>query len=267
MTMPKQTEIELPLLQVLLELGGKGKPSDIYPLVTKKFPQLTQDDLQITMASGANKWHNRIQWVRQKLIAQGQMISPEYGVWAITEKGIDRVKGYVENEPALQPKNLVELYEEYEQGIRTQLLERLLELSPSQFESFSKKFLQAYGFVSLQNTKVSSDGGIDGYGKLKVGLATMNVAFQCKRWQGVVGRPEIDKFRGAIQGEYEQGIFFTTSDFTQQAKDASIKKGAVPIILMNGESIIDIMIQKGLGVNRQPLYLYFERVQDFADSE
>jgi len=266
--MPKQNEIEFPLLQVLFEMGGKGKPSDIYPLVTKKFPQLTEEDLQNIMPSGGNKWTNRIQWVRQKLISQGYMFSPEYGIWSITEKGIDHVKGKEEKETVLlQPKNLVELYDDYEQGIRNQLLERLLELSPAQFESFSKKFLQAYGFLSLQNTKVSNDGGIDGHGKLKVGLALMTVAFQCKRWQGVVGRPEIDKFRGAIQGEFEQGIFFTTSDFTQQAKNTSIKKGAVPIILMNGESIIDIMIHKGLGVEKQPLYLYFEKVQDFADSE
>jgi len=127
--------------------------------------------------------------------------------------------------------------------------------------------LHAYGFISLENTKASGDGGIDGYGKLKIGLASMNVAFQCKRWKGTVGRPEIDKFRGAIQGEFEQGIFFTTSDFSQQAKETSFKKGAVPIILLNGESIIDIMIQKGLGVDKQPLYLYFEKVQDFADSD
>ncbi|MBO8161780.1 MAG: restriction endonuclease [Thermosipho sp. (in: Bacteria)] len=265
--MPKQREIEIPLLQVLFEIGGSGKPSEIYPLVTQKFPQLTQEDLQATLASGGNKWTNRIQWVRQKLITEGYMYSPQHGVWAITQKGIERLQGKLEKESINEPKNLVELYEEYEQGIRSQLLERLLELSPSQFEAFSKKLLRAYGFVSLENTKISNDGGIDGYGKLKVGIATMNVAFQCKRWQENVGRNEIDKFRGAIQGEFEQGIFFTTSDFTEQAKNASIKKGAVPIILLNGEAIIDIMIEKGLGVEKRPLYLFFERVQDFSDDD
>ena len=67
---------------------------------------------------------------------------------------------------------------------------------------------------------------------------------------------EIDKFRGAIQGEYEQGIFFTTSDFTTGATEVSLKKGAVPIILLNGQVIVDLMIQKGLGVERKPIYLY-----------
>ena len=93
----------------------------------------------------------------------------------------------------------------------------------------------------------------------------MSVAFQCKRWQGNIGRPIIDQFRGAIQGSYEQGIFFTTSDFTPQAKEVSFKQGSVPIVLMNGSGIVDIMIDKGLGVVKKPLYLYYEKVQDFLD--
>lgn len=92
----------------------------------------------------------------------------------------------------------------------------------------------------------------------------MNVAFQCKRWQANVPRPEVDKFRGAIQGEYEQGIFFATSDFSAGAREASIKKGAAPIILLNGESILDLMIEKGLGVARTPLYLFEERPEDLV---
>jgi restriction system protein len=102
---------------------------------------------------------------------------------------------------------------------------------------------------------------------LRVGLAQMKVAFQCKRWTGKIQRPEIDKFRGAIQGEYEQGIFFTTSDFSQGARDVSIKKGAVPIVLLNGEAIVDLMIDKGLGVLRRPLEVYEERVEMLFSDE
>ncbi len=127
--------------------------------------------------------------------------------------------------------------------------------------------MQAYGFGDTNVTAVGSDGGIDVYGKLRLGLASMNVAFQCKRWQGNVGRPEVDKFRGAIQGEFEQGIFFVTSDFTPRAREASLRKGAVPIILLNGESIVELMIQKGIGSERVPLYLYYERPADFVEDE
>jgi restriction system protein len=263
MVMPKQSEIEIPLLEVLISLEGQGKPKEIYPMVTKKFPNLTQEDLDERMESGGNKWTNRIQWVRQKLVDSGEIHNPQRGVWAITDKGRNRVNSPIPTLAA--PVNFVELYEDYEEDFKSQLLDKLHELTSRQFEEFAKKLLQVYGFVDLTVTEVGPDGGIDGYGRLKIGLASMNVAFQCKRWQGNVGRREIQQFRGAIQGTYEQGIFFTTSDFTPHAKGISFQQGAVPIILMNGTGIVDIMIEKGLGVVKKPLYLYYEKVQDFLD--
>lgn len=257
MALPKQTEIEIPLLEVLVEMGGKGKTKEIYPLVTKKFPSITDEDLQITLVSGGNKWTNSIQWTRQRLIYKGEMLTPGWGIWEITDKGRERlkVKGKIEVVPT-QIQSLAEIYEDYDEKFRGQLLEKLYELSPKQFENFAERLLTAYGFIKVTVTNISSDGGIDGNGKLKLGLASMSVAFQCKKWEGNIGRPEVDKFRGAVQGEYEQGIFFTTSDFTTGATGASLKKGAVPIILLNGQVIVDLMIQKGLGVERKPIYLY-----------
>ena len=257
MALPKQTEIEIPLLEVLVEMGGKGKTKEIYPLVTKKFHSITDEDLQITLASGGNKWTNSIQWTRQRLIYKGEMLTPGWGIWEITDKGRERLKGKgkIEVVPT-QIQSLAEIYEDYDEKFRGQLLEKLYELTPKQFENFAERLLTAYGFIKVTVTNISSDGGIDGYGKLKLGLASMNVAFQCKKWEGNIGRPEVDKFRGAIQGEYEQGIFFTTSDFTTGATGASLKKGAVPIILLNGQVIVDLMVQKGLGVERKPIYLY-----------
>ena len=91
--LPKHKDIEIPLLEVLEEIGGQGKPRDIYPLVTKKFSNITEEDLAETLPSGTtNKWTNRIQWVRQHLITRGEMVSPARGVWAITEKGRQRLK-------------------------------------------------------------------------------------------------------------------------------------------------------------------------------
>jgi restriction system protein len=153
-------------------------------------------------------------------------------------------------------QNLEAAWESYDAAFRQQTLERLFGLSSQQFERFAREFLRAYGFIDAEVTKAGSDGGIDGHGRLRIGLATMNVAFQCKRWDGSVPRPEVDKFRGAIQGEYEQGIFFTTSSFSKPALAASIKKGAVPVILIDGPQIVDIMIEKNFGVAKRPLYLF-----------
>ena len=263
---PPQADIELPLLEVLEALGGQAKPKQVYPLVTSRFPGLTEEDLAAKLKHGERKWFNRIQWVRQSLITAGDMACPERGIWAITDQGRKRLR--TSNGTSTESSrhavtasvSLVDLYEKYDLQFRAKLLDRLYELSPVQFEHFSKQLLIAYGFVQVCVTQIGKDGGIDGHGLLKIGLARMAVAFQCKRWEGNVPRPEVDKFRGAIQGEYEQGIFFSTSDFTKGATDASIKKGAVPIVLLSGDSIVDLMIEKEFGVQRRPLQLYEDQL-------
>ena len=56
-------------------------------------------------------------------------------------------------------------------------------MTPAAFEAFGREILDGYGFKNTQVTSVAKDGGIDGFGRLKVGLAFLNVAFQCKRWK------------------------------------------------------------------------------------
>ena len=213
--MPRQSEIEIPLLKALVKLGGEAPSKEVYPHVTEQFPQLTEEDLAARMENGNGVWKNRIQWVRQRLITKDEMSSPAWGVWAITEIGRQRIDGSTNQVAStLAGTSMAEIYDDYEAEFRSKVLDALNELTPTQFEHFGRDFLSAYGFEQMAVTKVSSDGGIDGHGKLKVGVARLNVAVQCKKWQGNVGRPEIDKFRGAIQGSYEQGIFFTTSDLS-----------------------------------------------------
>jgi restriction system protein len=145
----------------------------------------------------------------------------------------------------------------YRELLKERILRDLKKLSPDAFEHFAEKLLEVYGFQDIKVTSISNDGGIDGFGKLKVGLAHMRVAFQCNRWKkSNVCRPEIDRFRGAIQGDYEQGLFFTTMQFSSGAQTASIKSGAVPIILIDGPGIVDLMIEKQFGVQKEPLAIY-----------
>ena len=90
--LPKQVDIEIPLLNALKKLGGKAKPQDIYAEVTKSFPNLTPADLNEQLLSGGNRWKNRIQWVRQALVARGELSNAAHGIWEITAKGLGRLK-------------------------------------------------------------------------------------------------------------------------------------------------------------------------------
>jgi restriction system protein len=94
----------------------------------------------------------------------------------------------------------------------------------------------------------------------------VTAAFQCKRWQGSVGAKEVREFRGAIQGKYEQGYFFTTSTFSRPAQKESIQAGAVSVILFEGEQIVDIMIDKGIGIKRRPIELYEDELDQLFET-
>jgi restriction system protein len=153
--------------------------------------------------------------------------------------------------------DLRDLHSRYLAEFRRRILEQIKTLAPDQFEQFCRRLLVAYGFQNVAVTRKTKDGGIDGHGRLKVGFAYFNVAFQCKRWtRAKVGRPEIDQFRGAIQGQYEQGIFFTTASFSSDAENSSFKPGTVPVILINGATIVEIMMEKEFGMEKDNLAIY-----------
>src|SRR5207245_2126060 len=118
-----------------------------------------------------SKWTNRIQWVRQVLVNKGELDSPAHGVWAITAKGLARLKGAPAVPPNGKPAasaNLEEIAEEYLSAFKQKVLQKLSDLDPKQFEHFAGALLRGYGFQKIVITGKSGDGGIDGHGQLKV---------------------------------------------------------------------------------------------------
>ena len=257
MAIPSEKDIELPLLQELEAVGGEARPGELYGRVAKHFPHLTSADQKARHPkSGILIWTNRVQWARQHLVNKGEIDASVYGIWKITERGRARLGKGVVFPPTPQPPPLStigELLDIERQKARTNLHELLMNLHPQQFEEFAAKLLESVGFTDVEVTKYIGDGGIDGYGNLEMGVVKVRAAFQVKRWRNNVPPAEVNQFRGAIQGEFDQGIFITTSDFSDEAKKASSKRGAVPIVLINGDRIVNIMLEKGLGVRQEPL--------------
>jgi restriction endonuclease Mrr len=279
--LPKTKDVEVPLLSSIEKLGGKARAHEVYPEVTKHF-KLSEADLAEQLPSGGDKWTNRIQWARQRLIEHGELSSPGHGIWAITDKGLARL--HSEAKPAdksdrarneidltklsfSESVNLEEISEEYVQSFKKNVLQKLNDLKPKQFEEFAGALLKGYGFRKILITGKTGDGGIDGHGQLKVGLAVVNAAFQCKKWQDSVGPKEVQAFRGAIQGQFEQGYFFTTSRFTKRAQEESLKPGAAPVFLFEGDQIVDIMMEKEVGVRRRPVEIYEDQIELLFETE
>ena len=173
-----------------------------------------------------------------------------------------------ESEHAALEDKLEKSYKRYRDSFKSLLLEELKTLSPFDFERFAQGLLKAYGFLKVEVTARGKDGGIDGVGKLQAGLGVLSAAFQCKRWvKNAVGRREIDRFRGAISGLYDQGIFFTTATFTKEALGASSRVGAVPIILIDGDSLVEIMLDREVGVDIKNLPKYIVALDEMLSED
>lgn len=273
MAFPRQSEIEVPLLRALAETGGSSKPRDVYLRVAAHFPNLSaaEQEQRLESSPSTRKWWNLVQWVRQGLVDAGEIDGSTRGVWAITDKGKARLsastkKANVQTGPdSSRDLSLRDLANRSRDEAKSRLLSELKDLSPTGFERFCLELLQQLGYRSVAITKRSGDGGIDGYGDFRQGAVSIKSAFQAKRWADApVGRPDIDRLRGAIQGEYDHGVFITTSRFTKEATEASYKKGAISILLLDGDAVVELMIERGIGVQKQPLYLY-EVAEEFFD--
>ncbi len=150
------------------------------------------------------------------------------------------------------------------------LLERVKQITPARFERLVVDLLGKMGYGgALSNagsiTKLSGDEGIDGVIKEdKLGLDM--IYLQAKRWkETTVGRPEIQKFVGALAGQKaSKGVFITTSAFTKEAREyaANLQQ---KVVLIDGEQLAELMIEYDLGVSIAQTYLIKRVDNDYFD--
>ncbi|MEY0302277.1 restriction endonuclease [Providencia manganoxydans] len=155
---------------------------------------------------------------------------------------------------------------EIRESVAIDLLANLLQVSPTRFEFIVLDVLHKLGYGShrddLQRVGGTGDGGIDGIISLdKLGLERIYV--QAKRWQGTVGRPDLQAFYGALAGQKaKRGIFITTSGYTAQAIDFA--KSVEGLVLIDGNLLVNLMMDNEIGVSSQIIKLpkldmdYFE---------
>lgn len=115
-----------------------------------------------------------------------------------------------------------------------------------------QRLLRESGFIQVEVTGRTGDGGIDGKGIARIhGLMSFHVLFQCKRWKGSVSAGEIRDFRGAMVGRADKGLFITTGTFTPAAVKEATRDGAPPIDLVDGNELADKLKDLGLGVKKE----------------
>lgn len=282
---PRYTDLIVPAFLALKDLGGSGGNDEILACVISNL-HLPDDvvDFPHKGSTSLSELAYQLAWARTYLKNYGVIENSARAVWSIRpefaqESMLDAkhiVQTVVANNrqrrlsgtPVAENDNPeddgVESPEEVKPW-RQRLLEILQGMDPYGFERLSQRILRECGFSQVEVTKKSGDGGIDGTGKLRInGIFSFNVAFQCKRYSGVVGAGVIRDFRGSLTKNIEKGVLITTGSFSKAAKLEAIDPGKQQIDLIDGEGLIDKIAEYSIGVREVKSYEideeFFEKI-------
>ena len=290
---PDYQSLMLPLLKLVSD-KQEHKYRDLIENLATEF-QVTDEERKELLASGNQAiFDNRVGWAKTYLKKAGLLDSPKRATFVITQIGLDTLKKnpdrvdakYLRQFPAFlefqnasrndneteeeiinvetneqtPEENLDKAYQRIRKSLASELLNRVVELSPTFFERLVVELLVKMGYGgSIKDAGKaigkSGDEGIDGTIKEdKLGLDIIYI--QAKRWRpgNVVGRPELHKFVGALAGQgAKKGIFITTSNFTKEALEYT-PKNETKIVLIDGEQLAQLMIDYNLGCTTQQIY-------------
>jgi len=158
-------------------------------------------------------------------------------------------KGYV-GLTAWENQSLAGQIETHNQNVHQKLLQRLLEMPADEFEKLIALLLAAIGFEDVTVTPYSGDKGIDVKAILVVGESIRTrMAVQVKKWKYNIQSPIVQQVRGSLN-THEQGLIITTSDFSKGAYEEANKPNKIPVALMNGEQLVDLLIENNIGITR-----------------
>lgn len=263
---PTYDKMMIPVIKALIDLGGSGTINEINE---KVYDILNIEDSILEISHGENNARTeleyRLAWTRTYLKKYGLLDNSERGIWALTKSEInieslspEEIVKVVKdkNKQEREEKGLIEpdiaKVEEISEDWKSKLINVILNLSPQAFERLTQRLLRESGFVQVEVTGRSGDGGIDGKGIVKIsGLLSFHIIFQCKRYKGLVTPSHIRDFRGAMQGRADKGLFITTGSFTREATKEATRDGAPPIDLIDGELLCDKLKELKLGITTQ----------------
>ncbi len=217
--------------------------------------------------SGQMQFQYDLAWVRTYLKWDGAANNSERGVWHLTPRGQAMSKLELDglwkrvvaeqrerrkrkaSEATIEDEELSDSQGVSERSWKERLLDILLTMDFRAFERLCQRLLRESGFVKVEITGRSGDGGIDGVGVLRLNLLSFHVLFQCKRWKSPIGAPIVRDFRGAMVGRADKGLIMTTSSFTADARREATRDGAPAIDLVDGEALCELLKATKIGVS------------------
>lgn len=303
MAIPDFQSLMLPLLNFCAS-GTEVKNSDATAYLGQLF-RLTEHELQQKLPSNRQKvFDNRVAWAKAYLKMAGLLEATQRGVFRITAEGQRLLSApppllnlaFLQTIPAYQyakssrlpealsplrpvrdtqiqtPHEIIETaYQDLSFRLADELLDKIKNNTPAFFEKLVVELLLKMGYGGTRADAgaaigKSGDEGIDGIIKEdRLGLDAVYI--QAKRWKDTVGRPEIQKFVGALHGQRaKKGIFITTSRFSQEAEDY-VAKIDNKIALIDGKSLCQLMIEYDIGVATEISYAIKRIDSDYFEED
>lgn len=277
---PRFNELIVPTFNALKKLGCSGKNNEILEQIIEDL-DIPDDVAEIQHKGRTDKSELSYQadWARTYLKKYGVIDNSSRGVWTIlpcyisvkdldakeivdsvvkkTRKNVG-LSASIEKESKSENDDITDDYIEFpdeSKPWRERLANVLQNMDPYGFERLAQRVLRECGFTQVEVTKKSGDGGIDGTGKLRInGIFSFNVAFQCKRYKGMVGAGEIRDFRGSLTTDIEKGVMITTGSFSKAATEEASNPGKQQIDLIDGDEFMNKIAEYGIGVKPVTTY-------------
>jgi restriction system protein len=290
MAIPDYQTLMLPLLRLISD-GKEQLFSPLVDILADQFHLTEEEKRQLLPSGGMLTIKSRAGWARTYLKKAGLLQQPTRGHVKLTDRGrsvlasnpnkidvkfLQQFPEFLDflsvRKESLESATLTsdaekltpeEQLESAQKALTDGLAEEIIQLikscSPAFFERLVVELLlrMGYGGTRAEAGRAigqSGDGGIDGIiDEDRLGLDSIYI--QAKRWEGTVGRPEIQKFVGALQGQRaHKGVFITTSDFTREAQEY-VKNITNKVVLINGTSLANLMIEHNVGVSTASTYV------------
>lgn len=306
MTIPDYQTLMLPVLQLTAD-GKEHQMKELIASLIDRYDMSDEEKTRLLPSGTSHVFGSRVAWAKTYLKQAGLLSSPRRGIFQITEDGrallsksppkIDN--GVLANYPAFisfrdrsrqtsesteeQPQTqelpleqtpedaMASAYKRLRAELEIELLEQVRKATPTFFEQLVVDLIVAMGYGGSRQDAgraigKSGDGGIDGIIKEdKLGLDA--IFLQAKRWESNVGRPEIQKFAGALQGQRaNKGIFITTSAYSRDALDY-VQAISSKIILIDGSQLVRYMIDHNVGVSVSGKYEIKTIDSDYFETE
>ena len=253
-------------LESIAPFGGSASITELLERVVEDL-RLPQEVVEQPHPGRGNRTEleYRLVWALTPQGLEQQTVDPQDVVRFVRERSVRERRGQAEPTEIADSQVEPEAVEDETASWRETLMSTLLEMPPDAFERLCQRLLRELGFIQVEVTGRSGDGGIDGHGVVRLaGLLSFPVIFQCKRYRNTVSAGTIRDFRGAMVGRADKGLIITTGSFSRDASLEATRDGAPPIDLIDGEQLMDKLKDLSLGVATKQVEIVEVNTEWFA---